>query len=148
MAPKPPALDIVSLAIALAALLFSPELSAVLGPYWVILTAATLGAAWSASRRPSNPHRFAVLLYVAGMVVLALLVTVPLAELAARMVGVHVHAALAPVALLIGAAGPDWLLARMFSLINRRLGDDQLVDEQRRSGEPRRADHDHHEGAP
>ena len=120
-APPPQSLDIVSVAIAFFALVFSPELSALIGPYVVILVGATLGAAWGASRRPAST-RGSSALYVAGMVGLALLVTVPAAELSARFLGVHLHWLLGPVAAVIGGVGPDWMLERIRKLIASKTG--------------------------
>lgn len=123
MAPQP-SLDIVSVFIALATLIFSPELSALIGPYVVILIGATLGAAWGASRRPPT-SRFASLWYVLGMVGFALLITVPAAELSARFLGVHLHWMLGPVAAIIGGLGPDWMLERVRKLIASKTGGDR-----------------------
>lgn len=44
-------LDPVSVAIALASILFGPPLAAIIGPYAVILISATVGAAWALGRR-------------------------------------------------------------------------------------------------
>lgn len=118
---SPPQLDIVSLAIAVAALIFSPELSALIGPYVVILIGATLGAAWGASRRTPGT-RTQSLLYVLGMVGLALLVTVPAAELSARFLGVHLHWLLGPVAAVIGGLGPDYMLDRVRAVLTHKTG--------------------------
>ncbi|MES2959815.1 MAG: hypothetical protein V4792_16620 [Pseudomonadota bacterium] len=126
MAPQtPPPIDIVSLAIAVAALLFSPELSALIGPYVVILIGATLGAAWGASRRAPTT-RAGSLLYVGGMVCVAVLVTVPAAHLSARFLGVHLHWLLGPVAAVVGGLGPDYLIDKLKGVFAAKLprGDD------------------------
>lgn len=107
-APVQP-LDIVSVAVAIAAAAFSPEIAGVVGPYAVIFIGALLGGAWSSSRL-ELPGRWGTLKYLAGIVILALLLTVPAAELATRYSeGLPFNYVLGPVAVLISALGPDGL---------------------------------------
>lgn len=105
--PSAPNIDIVTLAIALAAILFSPETSEVVGPYAVILFCALLGAGWSASRGTLNTTR-STLFYVLGIIGLALVITVPAAELVTSHWGLDRRWTLGPVALVIGGIGKDW----------------------------------------
>lgn len=121
-------LDIVAVATVLAAALFgSPSAAEIVGPYAVIVLAAIVGAAWSSSRRPPTT-RLGALLYVVLVVALAVLVTVPLAELAARYAGVEARSMFAPVALVIGGIGPDWpgvvrwALGLLRGVLERRAG--------------------------
>lgn len=107
--PSAPPLDIVSVAVALATAVFSPEVAALLGPYAVIFLGAMLGGAWSASRL-ELPGRWPTVKYLLGIVALALLVTVPAAEIASRYyTGLSFNYLLGPVAVFIGALGPDGL---------------------------------------
>lgn len=109
MTPDQPPVDIVTVMITIAALIFSPTMSAIIGPYSVIITGAVVGSAWSASRRPPHPNRLGTLAYIAIFVVVALLVTVPLAILVARTwPGIEARWAFGPVAALIGGIGDDW----------------------------------------
>lgn len=111
----PPQLDVVTVAIALAATVFGPAIAEVVGPYAVIFLGALLGAAWSASRRPPPTQtglraNFGTLGYIALLVLLAVLVTVPCATLAASYLpgGLESRVLLAPVAAVIAGIGPDW----------------------------------------
>lgn len=100
-------LDIVTLAVAVSTTLFSPELAALVGPYVVILFGAALGAAWGASRQ-TRSSKWATVMYVLGVMGLALIITVPASELIARHWGIESRWTLGPVAALIGGIGRDW----------------------------------------
>lgn len=100
-------LDIVSVAIALATLLFTADTAGYIGPYIVIALAALLGGFWNATQSPPG-SRLGVLGLLLGTLVLALLITVPIAEWASQRLGMHVHGWLAPVALVIGGIGSKW----------------------------------------
>lgn len=119
MTPQPPSLDIVSVLTALSALVFAPELAAVIGPYAVILIGATLGAAWGATRRKAST-RLGTLGYIVGMVGLACLVTVPAAAAGSRLTGLHLHWLLGPVAALIGALGPEWAMSKARGFLQQK----------------------------
>lgn len=103
----PPSIDIVTVAIALAATMFSPGIAAVVGPYAVILLGATLGGAWAASRQ-TQPDRMATVWHILGCIGIALIVTVPASELVASRWGLESRWTLGPVALVIGGVGKDW----------------------------------------
>lgn len=126
MPPQP--LDPVNVAIALAGVLFGPALAAVIGPYAVIIISATVGAAWSLGRREPSP-RLGAAWYFLRLQATAVLITVSLASLAARWLGMDDHTwLLAPIALLVGGVGDDWprvgrwLLARVLRMLERRAG--------------------------
>lgn len=103
----PPPVDVVTVAIALLAGAIGAPAAQLVGPYAVIVLAAVLGAAWSASR--SAPRtRCGVVLSMARVVGLALLVAVPLAELLALHVGLERRWLLGPVAAIVGGVGEDW----------------------------------------
>lgn len=106
--PSPPQIDVVTLAVAVSAGLFGPELAAVVAPYAVIIIASTLGAGWSAGRIAVKTRQ-AIVWHMLGMVGLALLVSVPLAEVVSLKVGYPVNWVLGPLAAGIGAVGPDGL---------------------------------------
>ena len=101
-------LDPVSVAIALASVIFGPALAAVIGPYAVIIVSATVGAAWALGRRETDKKSNAVA-YFALINGTAVLVTVGISNLVGRWLG-HADAnwLLAPVAMVIGGVGHDW----------------------------------------
>lgn len=109
MNPQPPPLDVVAVAIALAAVLFGHEIAEVVGPYAVIFVAAVLGAAWSASRRPAA-GRSSTAAYLMFFIVAAVLITVPCAEIAAIYLPSRIgpRVLLPVVAFTIAGIGLDW----------------------------------------
>lgn len=115
-----------ALVVFLSALL-SPQLAAVAGPYAVILIACTTGAAWSLGRREPTT-RWGAFWFFGRLNLTALILTVPLAELAAGW-GAPVAARwlLVPIALLIGGVGDDWpavgrfILERLGRLVDRKI---------------------------
>ena len=123
-------LDPVSVAIALASVIFGPALAAVIGPYAVIIVSATVGAAWALGRREPGA-RLGAAWYFLRLNATAVLVTVSLANLAGQWAGLqNTTWLLAPIALLVGGVGDDWprigrwLLERAGRLIERRAGGD------------------------
>lgn len=121
-------LDPVSVAIALASVIFGPALAGVIGPYAVIFMGSTVGAAWSLGRRQPGAKLGAVW-YFARINTTALLVTVSVANIAAGWIGAQdSHWMLAPIALFVGVIGDDWprvaswLLVRAGRVIERRTG--------------------------
>lgn len=126
----PSHLDPVSVAIALASIIFGPALAGVIGPYAVIIISATVGAAWALGRR-DPAARLSAAWYFLRLNATAVLITVSLANLAARWIGSDDnHWMLAPIALLVGCIGDDWprvgrwLLMRASRVIERRTGGD------------------------
>ena len=121
-------LDPVSVAIALASVLFGPALAAVVGPYAVIIISATVGAAWALGRR-DPALKLGAAWYFLRLNATAVVVTVSLARLAGLWLGVADHSwLLAPVALVVGGVGDDWprlgrwLLVRAGRIFERRAG--------------------------
>ncbi len=129
MPPQSPPLDVVAVAIALASLLFKPEIAQFVGPYAVIFLGAILGGAMSAARRGPT-SRVGTLGYMALVIILALLVTVPLAELLAPQIPVRLETRVlfAPVAAIVSGIGQDWpkvgawLVNLVRGVIERRVG--------------------------
>lgn len=126
MAPQQ--LDPVSVGIAVAGVIFGPALAGIIGPYAVIIISATVGAAWALGRR-DPAARLGAAWYFLRLNATAVLVTVGLANLAARWLGVSDHTwLLAPIALIVGGVGDDWprvgrwLLVRAGRLFERRTG--------------------------
>jgi hypothetical protein len=107
MQTPPASLDIVTVAIAVTSWVLGAEIAAIVGPYTVILLSALGGAAWSAGRRTQS-SRLGALTHIVLSVGLALIATVPLAELIARWTDLQARWTLAPAAVLI-AARPDWI---------------------------------------
>jgi len=121
-------LDPVSLCIALAGALFGPALAGIIGPYAVIILAATTGASWALGQQQAGT-RGAMAWYFLRINATAVLVTVSCANLAGRWLGMEESAwLLAPIGLLIGGVGNDWprlmqwLLIRLARLFERRTG--------------------------
>ena len=99
--------DIVGIFVILAAWVFSPELAAVVGPYLLVLVAASIGASFSLARRDTT-RRLGALAYFARVCGLAVLLTVGTSVI---LSGLHPslseRALIAPVALVIGFIGDD-----------------------------------------
>lgn len=103
-----PSLDIVTVAIAVATLLFGRDMAVYIGPYAAIVLGAMLGGVWSASRRQTSSN-LATIGYLAFWVLVTLLFTVPATEAVVGYWGLKDSRPLfAPVALLIAGVGPDW----------------------------------------
>lgn len=103
----PPSItDIVGLAVFVAAMIFSDEAAAVIGPYMVIVAAAMIGASFSVARR-GKTSRLGAVVYFARVAGLAVLITGGLAAaLAAYRPDLQPRVTIAPIALVIGFA--DW----------------------------------------
>ncbi len=129
MPPQSSPLDIVTVAIAFASLLFKPEIAQFVGPYAVIFLGAILGGALSAARR-GPATRASTLGYMALVIILALMVTVPLAELLAPQIPIRLEPRVlfAPVAAIVSGVGQDWpkvgawLVNLARGVIERRVG--------------------------
>lgn len=110
MPPQSTPLDIVAVSVVLAGLMFDSRIAEIVGPYAVIVLAAILGGALSASRR-GEASRGKTIGYMALVIILALLVTVPLAEVTAAHIPVarvEPRVLFAPVAAIVAGIGHDW----------------------------------------
>lgn len=126
--------DAVSLFALIAAVAFSPEVAAVVGPYVLIATASVIGASFALARRPPS-SRWGATWYFGRVVGLAIMLTVGVSNLVStRYPDFSERALLAPVALVIGfidwpallAAGVKGLLAAIFKTVdNLRSGGTQ-----------------------
>lgn len=114
-------LDPVNVGIAIAGVVFGPVLAGIIGPYAVILIGSTVGAAWSLGRRDQTAKMGAAW-YFLRINLTALLVTVGLATLAGKWLGVEdSRYLLAPIALIVGGVGDDWpRLARWVLMLRLR----------------------------
>ena len=122
-------LDPVSVAVALAGVAVSPHLAELIGPYAVILLAATTGAAWSLGRREPMRKRDAVWFFL-KLNATAVLLVVGLATLVTQawpnFSGVDWM--LAPISLIVGGVGenwPDvgrWVVQRIGRLVEKNTG--------------------------
>ena len=121
-----PIADFVALCTFIAALIFSTEVAAVVGPYMVIVIAATLGASFKVARREKSTRTSAVLFFlrVVGMAVvftsgLAAGLNVYRPDLSPRVT-------VAPIALLIGFVDWPWALGKVvgwvFTALDRVVG--------------------------
>lgn len=122
-------IDPVSVAILVASVLVSQQLAEIIGPYAVIVMAASTGAAWSLGRQDSTT-RLGAVAYMVKINLTALLLTVGAAEFVGWMwpsFAGHKWI-LAPIALLVGAIGNEWpvvvrwLSSRVAALVDRRVG--------------------------
>ncbi len=106
---NPPSItDVVGLFVFVAAVVFSPDVAAVVGPYMAIIVTASIGASFSLARREKSSRTGAVFFFV-RICGLAALLTVGMSVMLA---GVHTslseRALLAPIAFGIGLVGDDW----------------------------------------
>lgn len=143
MPPTQSSLDPVSVSVVLALTLFSPEIAAVVGPYAVILIAATCGAGWSLGRRDPMT-RVQAARYFLKVVTTAALITVGAAKVLGSYIGANLEQwLLAPVALVLAAIGEDWQAIGRWSIqllgkLLERLLEKRIDATERRNGEDQR----------
>jgi hypothetical protein len=119
--------DLVGLLISIVALVASPEIAHLVGPYMAIFVLACAGAAFSASGTASTMRPLAVVWYVGIRVLLALAITVSLAELVQSFwPSMKPRITLVPLAFGIGCirnfnAVRDWLAERLKGFVGRKL---------------------------
>ncbi len=114
-----PNLDIFSVVVVFATSLgANADAAAMLSAYGLIIVAACGGAGWAASGLALKT-KSATVMHMLLMVGLALIGTVPLAELLARVSGIEMRWLLAPLAVLI-AARPDWVILAIARWLSRR----------------------------
>lgn len=112
-----PIADIVGLAVFIAALIFSSDVAAVVGPYMVIVVAATLGASFKVARREKSTRTSAVLFFL-RVVGMAVLLTAALAAvLNSYRPDLSPRVTVAPIALLIGFIDWPWALSKIVRAI-------------------------------
>lgn len=105
---SPSITDVVGLFVFVAAVVFSPEVAAVVGPYMAIIVTASIGASFSLARRERSSRTSAVFFF-ARVCGLAALLTVGLSFMLAGMhSSLSERALLAPIAFAIGLVGDDW----------------------------------------
>ena len=121
-------IDPITAAVVIASILFGPTMSAIIGPYAVIILGATAGASWALGRRPRDKKIGAAWFFL-RINLTAVLLTVSLTKVVARAMGFEEHAwLLAPTAFIIGGVGDDWpgivrwVLSRAGKLVERRVG--------------------------
>ena len=125
--------DVMQLFVVFASSLFDASIAEVIGPYLLIVFAAVTGACWSLGKRESKGgwHAF---FYFIRIVFTAILLTSVIAHLVTRYFNVSdVDLLIAPVALVIGVVGDDWLKAFSWLLdvikkavnkiVNKKLGE-------------------------
>lgn len=105
--------DVVGLFVFIAAMIFSNEVAAVVGPYMVIVVAATLGASFKVARREKTTRASAVLFFL-RVVGMAVILTVALAlVLNSYRPDLSPRVTVAPIALLIGFIDWPWALTKI-----------------------------------
>lgn len=117
MTQPPVIVDIVSLFVFIAAILFSNDVAAVLGPYLVIIIAATIGASFKVARKEKT-SRTEALFFFSRVVGLAVILTAGFAW-AANLYrpDIPVRVLIAPIALMIGYVDWPHLLTKVVGLI-------------------------------
>lgn len=112
----------------LTAAVFGAELSQIIGPYAVIILAATTGAGWGLGRCPPMTRAQGAG-YFLKLNLTALLVTVPIATGAQALLSLEeANWLLVPVGILIGAVGNSWpqvgqwLVLWLGRLLEKRTG--------------------------
>ena len=114
-----PLTDIVGLLALAAALMFSPSVAAVVGPYLVIVIASAIGASFAVARR-EKATRLGAVFFFTRVVGLACLLTVgTAAAVAAYKPEWSPRLLIAPIALMIGFIGDSWpaLLRKVMDVI-------------------------------
>jgi hypothetical protein len=121
-----PIADIVGVAVFIAALLFSSEVAAVVGPYMVIVVAATLGASFKVARREKTTRTSAVLFFLRVVGMAVLFTSAVAAALNTYRPELSPRVTVAPIALLIGFVDWPWALTKVVgwgvSLLDRVVG--------------------------
>lgn len=121
--------DLLVLFTAILALMFSPQLAAVLAPYAVIILGALLGTGWGLKRRTPTT-RGAAWGFIFLMLGTALVFTMPAAAYLQRYWPGSYQWVLAPLAAVIAAIGEDWPAVGTWAIsmgrrmIGRRTGDE------------------------
>lgn len=120
--------DLVGLLIAALALVSSKEIAELVGPYMAIFILACAGAAFSASGG-DKMSAIETLKYMAVRVLIALAVTVSMAELLQKVwPAITPRVSLIPLAFCIGAIRDfaslrDWVVDKLKTLVNRKIDD-------------------------
>lgn len=103
-----PVADVVGLFTLIAAVAFSNEVAAVVGPYMVIVIASAIGASFALARRQKST-RGAALFFFLRVVGLAVVLTVGAATMASSYrPDLQERLLLAPIALVVGFIGDGW----------------------------------------
>lgn len=107
---REPQIDPVAVAVALAALMFAPDVASIIGPYFVIVVASTVGASFALARRPSD-SRWSALAFFLRVNGLSVLLTWAIAAfLNSHVPSLEKSVLFAPVALGLGFIGDRWPL--------------------------------------
>lgn len=120
----------------LMAAFFGAELSQIIGPYAVIILAATTGAGWGLGRCPPMTRSQGAW-YFLKLNLTALLVTVPISSAAQSLFELkEANWLLVPVGLLVGGVGDSWpVVGQWFvlwigRLLEKRTGTEQRKEDQ------------------
>lgn len=105
----PPQTDIVSVAIALVGALIGSKMAPYIGPYVVIAIAGAIGASCFALPRMEPTDNRKTFMFVLAMTFFACMLTVGIAEALQSYASLETKWTLAPIALMIGGIGQDWI---------------------------------------
>ena len=121
-------LEPVKVATVIMSSMFGPAVAEVVGPYSVIILAASLGAAWSLGSRELSDKASAFWFFI-RVNLTAILITVFIAHYVGTKLDLIDHTwLLAPVALIIGGIGDNWrnlfmhILNAIKNIITRKSG--------------------------
>ena len=122
-------LDPINAAIAIASVIFGPVLATYIGPYSLIMVAATVGASWALRRQKVHLTALETISYFTLINFTAVIVTVGIATLIANWFAIaEPNWLLAIVALVVGGVGSDWprvlkwVFIRALRVFERRAG--------------------------
>lgn len=121
-------LEPVKVATVIVSSLFGPTVAHVVGPYSVIILAASLGAAWSLGSKDTLSAASAFWFFI-RINLTAILITVFIATYVGKKIGIEDATwLLAPIALVIGGIGDKWgtlfiwLVDSVKNFINKKTG--------------------------
>lgn len=122
--------DVLDLFVTLAESLFDSAVASVIGPYLLIVFAAATGACWSLGRRESKGG-WSALFYFIRVVATAVILTSVIAQLLTTYFKLaDANLWIAPVALIIGVVGDDWLrVFRWFLDVIKRVANNKVNKE-------------------
>lgn len=106
--PPQSVLDVVGLGVFIAGRVYAPDVAAVIGPYFVLVLAAVIGASFAVARREQTTRLGAMWYFMRVAGVAVMLTGVAINALTNWNPDLTERVLIAPVALVIGSIGDDW----------------------------------------